>query len=159
MLSAYPGIGAIYVVVARSNDRFQNLTPYSVYVPSFSYGCTDFAEGGCEMIGKCMHVLFLTFNPASGQFIIGPTTYIFGLPCELWIRSYPFLWSVTGMVLKLSLPFRWLVLTDTMCTIADGWRIPMFLWTSVLQDWNVFRWIIQRCHYNIHAASFDNLCW
>uniref|UniRef100_A0A2A4J1C3 TM7S3/TM198-like domain-containing protein n=1 Tax=Heliothis virescens TaxID=7102 RepID=A0A2A4J1C3_HELVI len=48
MLSAYPGTGAVYAVVATR--VMQNETRYSVYVPSYSYGCTDVVEDGCEMI-------------------------------------------------------------------------------------------------------------
>lgn len=49
MLSAYPGTGAIYTVVAT---RVDNISEYSVYVPNYSYGCNDLNDYGCEMIGE-----------------------------------------------------------------------------------------------------------
>ncbi|XP_032522784.2 transmembrane 7 superfamily member 3-like [Danaus plexippus] len=47
MLSAYPGTGAIYVAVAFSS---KNTSAYSVYVPTYSYACDPFIEGGCEIM-------------------------------------------------------------------------------------------------------------
>lgn len=66
MLSAYPGTGAIYAVVARSN--LDNVS-YSVYVPSYSYGCTEFADYGCEMIDDWLSQILCVALMFVGVFI------------------------------------------------------------------------------------------
>ncbi|KAF9424418.1 hypothetical protein HW555_000557 [Spodoptera exigua] len=66
MLSAYPGTGAIYTVVAT---RVDNASLYSVYVPSYSYGCNDINDDGCEMIDDWLSQLLCATLMFVGVFI------------------------------------------------------------------------------------------
>lgn len=48
MMSAYPGIGTIYVALAQ--DPVNN--GYSIYVPTYTYACLPITDGGCNLMGK-----------------------------------------------------------------------------------------------------------
>ncbi|KAJ8728654.1 hypothetical protein PYW07_006350 [Mythimna separata] len=70
-LSAYPGTGAIYAVVATSKNftNKDNLTAYSVYVPNYSYGCNEFDEDSCEMIDDWLSQILCLGLMITGLFI------------------------------------------------------------------------------------------
>ncbi|XP_026736444.1 transmembrane 7 superfamily member 3-like [Trichoplusia ni] len=51
ILSAYPGTGVIFTVVATHVTQDLAATEtYSVYVPSYSYGCPSVDEDGCDIM-------------------------------------------------------------------------------------------------------------
>ncbi|KAJ8720954.1 hypothetical protein PYW08_006419 [Mythimna loreyi] len=69
-VSAYPGTGAIYVVLAKSRLlNKDNLTAYSVYVPNYSYGCNEFDEDSCEMIDDWLSQILCLLLMIVGLFI------------------------------------------------------------------------------------------
>ncbi|XP_047508186.1 transmembrane 7 superfamily member 3-like isoform X1 [Pieris napi] len=66
MLSAYQGVGSIYVAVAIS---VENASAYSVYVPTYTYACAPLVEGDCDIFDDVLSQLLLASILFIGLFV------------------------------------------------------------------------------------------
>ncbi|XP_045504661.1 transmembrane 7 superfamily member 3-like [Colias croceus] len=66
MLSAYPGVGSIYVAIAFSAV---NTSAYSVYVPTYSYACDPLVDGDCEVFDDALSQLICACLLFVGLFV------------------------------------------------------------------------------------------
>ncbi|CAK1542596.1 unnamed protein product [Leptosia nina] len=66
MLSAYPGVGSIYVAVAIS---VANSSAYSVYAPTYTYACSPIEDGDCDVYDDALSQIILASLLFLGLFV------------------------------------------------------------------------------------------